>query len=204
MPNNLTMYIGAKGIFTLEAPYNALMPTQIVYSVEGIRRISDIVASGLDPFVEYYEPNGITQEAYELDLQADINIVSLMSTGGDWLYVPSTAIMSYPDINGVSYTAMMLGISLGALPDTTSLAPLKTAISNMVRDYLGITPIVKEIVVSDSSLISYADHTTIETARAGVKTVDKSDAAKLTDMTAKYNALLVRVSQIEAYAKTLL
>lgn len=204
MSNNLTMYIGAKGLFTLEAPYNALMPTQIVYSVEGIRKISDIVASGLDPFVEYYTPNGITQAAYDLDVAADVSIVSLMSTGGDWLYIPSTAIVSYPDINGVSYTAMMLGISLGALPDNASLAPLKTAISNMVKDYLGVTPTIKEIAVSGSSLISYADHATIETARAGVKIINASDAAKLIDMTAKYNVLLTRVTQLEAYAKTLL
>lgn len=204
MPSNLTMYLEASGVFTLEAPYNALMPAQIIYTCKGIRKLTDIIASGLDPFEEYYEPNGITDTAYQLDLLADVSIVSLVSSGGNWLYVPSTAILSYPTTSGVSYTAMMVGVSLGALPDSTDLTALKTSVSNVVKDLLGVTPTIKEVAVSDTALISYVKHTSIETARNTLRVTTKSDKAKLVEMTTERDALLLRVTQLEAYIKTIL
>jgi hypothetical protein len=201
MSDQLILDIGASGVFRLKAPYDALIPPQTVYTVKANRRLSEIIASGVDPFEKYYDTVGISNTNYLLDLKQDITIVSMTSSIGQWVHVPANCILSYPDTNGVLYTAIMLGISIGSLPDATSLLPLKTSITNLVKDTLGVECSIKEIAVSPPTLISHEIHENLETTRSVLVTVNRSDRALLTKATTDLAAARAKIVELENYIK---
>lgn len=171
--------IGANGIFVLKEPFNALLKTNTTYTVQAVRRLKDVIAEGEDPFEVYYDPYEVEKAVYEQDILNEVCIVSLQSGSGEWVYVPTSFIISFPIMNGVKYRAMMVGISLGAIPDNMNLSAFKTSIFNMVRDTFGITSVIKEIAVSAPVVLSKEQSDLVETARANRIVSTLSDAGKL-------------------------
>jgi hypothetical protein len=193
--------LNATGIFTLREPFSTLIPPQTRYTVKGVRKLSEIIASGEDPFEKYYSIVGVTKVDYDLDVVADISIVVLSSETGQWLYVPSTSIISYPDVNGVVYTSIVLAIALGPVADMDSLTPLKTSLVNVVKDALGVNSQVEEITVSPPAIVPYAQHLLIQNARDALKVTNMSDRAKYVSLLAKFDACTARVIELENYIK---
>jgi hypothetical protein len=171
--------IGANGIFVLKDPFSALLKPNTTYTVQAVRRLKDIIAEGEDPFEVYYDPYDVLRADYELDLLNEVCIVSLQSGAGEWVYVPTSFIVSFPIMNGVKYRAMMIGISLGAIPDTTNLSAFKTKVFDMVRDTFGITTVIKEMAVSAPVVLSKEQSDLVETARANKIVSSLSDSGKL-------------------------
>ena len=194
--------IGSVGTFTLKAPYDTLIKNKVSYRCKSIRLLSECIADGLDPFSFYYESMGLTQADFNVDLENDESIVSLQTDNGEWLYIPSSYILQFPNMNGVVYRAMMLGVSLGAIPDTMKLDALKTVMSNLIVDAIGITPVIKEIVVSVPAIVSNADHVLIENARTSRISLNMSEAAQLTKANQDLNQARQRISELENYIKT--
>jgi hypothetical protein len=201
MSNRLQIGIGAKGIFTLATPYDALLQINTTYECKGIRKLSDIIAFGTDPYEKFYEPQNISRQLYEEDLAVDVSVISLCSATGQWVYVPSTSVIKYPIVNGVTYTAVVLGISLGAIPDTLLLDPLKTSITNLVTNMLGVDSEVKEVVVSPPAILPYDDHVIIDNARVARQTIFLSDSALLAKANIDLVAARAKIVQLEAYIK---
>ena len=194
--------INSVGNFTLKAPYDVLIKNNVSYTCKAIRSLSDCVAEGLDPFGYYYESVGLSQIEYDIDLKNDVSIVSLQTKNGEWLYIPSNYIIRFPNMNGVVYRAIMLGISLGALPDTMKLDALKTSITNLVYDTIGVTSVVKEIVISIPAIVSKENHDVIETARLSKKSIIMSDTLKLNKATQDLAAARLKITELENYIKT--
>lgn len=191
--------VGTSGVYKLASPFNTLLQANMSYRCDAVRRIADFLEVGLEPFVEFYEPRGLTKAAYDLDLQNQVCIVSLVSAGGHWVYVPSTYILSYPDINGVPYAVMVLGLELGAIPNYKDLTGLKQAIANLTRDTIGITPTVREVAISAVQKLSQADHDALENAREAAINNSQTDRAKLFAAQAELTALRQQYSELEAY-----
>ena len=195
--------VGTSGIYKLAAPFNTLLQANMSYRCDAIRRIADFLEVGLDPFEEFYEPRGLTKAAYDLDLQNQVCIVSLVSTGGHWVYVPSTYISSYPDINGVPYTVMVLGLDLGAIPNYRDLTGLKQAIANLTRDTIGIMPTVKEVAISAVQKLSQSDHDALENARTIAITNSQTDRSKLFAAQSELATLRQQYTALETYVREL-
>jgi len=194
--------LNATGIFKLREPFSTLIPPQTRYTVKGVRKLSEIIASGEDPFEKYYNIVGVTKDNYDLDVVADISIVVLSSETGQWLYVPATSIISYPDVNGIVYTSIVLAISLGPVADIDSLSPLKTSITNTVRDSLGLNSEVQEITVSPPAIVPYTQHLLIQNARSALKVTVMSDRAKYVSTLAQLTAATARIVELENYIKS--
>ena len=196
---NLIPPIGTKGIFVLEEPFQQRLVEKVAYTCQAVRSIRDTIASGSDPFSEYYEPFELSKEQYEGDVANGAAIVSLQSGVGDWLYVPSTFIKSYPDMNGVMYTPIVLGISLGAVPDEMNLSALKSDIEALVRDTIGINSTVKSVVAGLPTLVPQEDHRVATAARAEMITRSNTDRSRLLAAQETVNALTLKVQELEAY-----
>lgn len=194
--------IGASGIFRLKAPYDVLVKPNVMYVCRAIRNINDCIAEGLDPFSYYYESVGLTETQYITDLKNNVSIVSLQTKDGEWLYIPSNYIIKFPDMNGIVYRAIMLGISLGAVPDTMKLDALKTSMTNLVQDTIGITSVVKEVVISVPTIISKENHDMIETARLSKITLNMSDSLKLSKANQDLAVARLKIIELENYIKT--
>lgn len=193
--------IGTAGIYKLQEPFQAMLQPNMSYRADAVRRLSDFLEVGIDPYEEFYKKNGLSKETYDQDTLNQVAMVSLVSAGGHWVYVPSTYILAYPDLNGVPYAVTILGLELGAIPTYKDLSGLKNALSNLCRDTVGVQPQVKEVVVSAVSKLSQADHDALEAARAAMITNTTTDRAKYLQLQAAYAQLQQQVAALEAYIK---
>lgn len=202
MTTHLKIGVGAQGLWSIAAPWAVLMPPQTVFTCRGVRKLGEIIAGGEDPYEKYYIPNTIAESEFIADRTADASILSLSSDFGQWIYIPSTCVQAYPDTNGVTYRAMMLGISIGPVPDTTSLDALMVLLGNVVKDTLGVAPpTVKAIAVSEPTVIPYSEHALIETARTALKIINKSDRSKLASAQATITTLTDQLTILQNYVK---
>lgn len=202
MSNQFLIDIGVSGIFRLKTPFDTLLSPQTTYTCKGIRKLSEILASGIDAYEKYYSVVNETLINYNLDVENDINIISLFSSLGQWIYVPANSILGYPSVNGVTYNAVVLGLSLSALPDTTDLSALKTILSNIVKDTIGVDTVIKEIVTSAPTIISHDDHLAIQVARNALISIKQSDRALLTKSNNDLDLARLRITELENYIKT--
>lgn len=194
--------LGLAGVYTLKTPFAELMSPNVTYTCKGIRGLDDIVAEGLDPQEIYYTAHGIADSVYQSDLKDNVKIISLQSGVGNWLYVPSSYILAYPNNNGVKYYAVMLGVSLGALPENFNLSAYKELVSNLTIDSIGVTPTIKEVIISAATNVDYASHALIATSRANKITLIQSDAAKNAKLTADITVCRNKITELENYIKT--
>ena len=181
--------IGTAGIYDLKAPFSARLQPKVSYKCEAVRKLSDIIEEGVDPYEEFYLPVGLSETAYQADLLNNACIVSLQSSSGHWVRVPTTYINSYPNINGVPYRGMVLGVELGPIPEYLDLAAVKVAVSNVIRDVLGVRPTVKEVAITSTQNFSQNDHDVLEGTRASLIVNSDTDRAKLLDLQARFAAL---------------
>jgi hypothetical protein len=197
--------IGTSGIFQLAAPFNNQLQSNMSYRCDAIRRFNDLLDSpvSIDPYEEFYLPNNITREKYEQDAQNLTSIVSLVSSAGHVVYVPSSYITGYPDINGIPYHVVVLGLELGALPQYKDLTGLKQAIANLVRDTIGVYPQMKEVVISAEERLSQADHDVAENARALMIVNSQTDRARLLALQTQHAALQNQYQQLSDYVRAL-
>lgn len=193
--------IGASGIFVLKTPFDVLLKPNTTYTVQAIRRLKDVIAEGENPFTLYYESHGLSEAIYKIDLETEICIVSLQSGTGEWVYVPTSYILSFPIMNGVKYHAVMMGISLGAIPDNLDLSAFKTSVFNLVKDTFGISSSIKEVVVSAPVIVTKEESTLIETARSNRIVANQSDAGKLRIAQQDLVKCRAQIAMLEKYIK---
>lgn len=199
MANKITPPIGTGGIYRLTAPYSTALVNSVTYTCMAARSLSELLNSGLDPYEEYYEPMGISSDTYDEHLLLDTAIVSLRSAADHWVFVPNVYIQSYPNQNGVKYTSVVLGISLGTIPDHMELASLKTVLRDAVRDTIGIDSEIKTVVVSETALISDDDHRAATAARQAAINSSLTDRARVVALSEQNTAMRQQISSLESY-----
>lgn len=116
-----TPLVDSAGTFKLKAPFDKLVTPNSVYTCRSIRSINDYLALGDNVFEKFYEPFNIDLEIYQDDLKNNVKIASLQAGIGEWIYVPCSFISEAPSINGVKYVSLLLGVALGAIPDSMNL-----------------------------------------------------------------------------------
>ncbi len=199
---NIIPYIGASGYFSLLAPFDTKINQEEQYTTKAIRTISDYISNNEDIKGTIYDANGITSTIYDQHVKDDIEIVSLQSDLGHWLYIPSPYISKYPDPNGIIYRTLMLGISLPPLPVDLDLSFLHTDVSNLVIDSLGVTPVIKQVETSKPVLISEVidiQHTAARNALSNGRTTDR---AKVLKLQLDLQQALNKITELETYIST--
>lgn len=200
MPNVIPQ-IGTRGLYRLLEPFQAALQPGVAYSCVATRRLQDITAAGGDPQDQYYTPKGLTSERYQADLAANVCIVSLQSSAGHWVYVPSSFIDGAPDQGGIPYTTMALAISLSALPDSVDLSYLKTKLHDVVLDTLGVETTVRSVALSATTLLSQAEHNAIEAARQAKISNHSTDYAQRLVIEAQRDAAFQRIQLLEEFIR---
>jgi len=194
--------IGAYGIYQLKPPFDTQVKSGVSYKCVAVRELQDFVTIGVDPKALYYTKNNIDDSVWETDSN-DPNtcIVSLVSDSNQWIYVPSSFVLAYPNLGGVPYTARVLGINLGAIPDGLDLSNLITNIQNTVKDTIGIQAQAKSVIVSDTKMLSDEDHNTLEAAREDLVNSSQTDRAQLLALQAENQAQATLITSLEDYIK---
>ncbi len=200
---NLIPPIGASGLYRLGQPFDTKVNLNIGYTCMAVRKISDIQALGIDPYAAYYEPYDIPEAKYKEDAASGVCIISLQSGGGIWVYVPSSYIESYPQLNGVPYVGVALMLHLGALPDSLNLTYIKTLVNDVVSASLGVVPQdVQTIVTTPKTLVSQDNHMAAESTRQQNITNNTTDYARLQQYANENAELRSRIAHLERYILT--
>lgn len=187
---NLIPELNTSGTFEFESPFATQFVKEGIYTTVAIRRFADIVNAGGDVFKTHYEPFGIPETRYQQDSDAGVAIITLRSTSGRFQHVPSSYIKTFPIGGGIPYTAMVMGVNLGAIPDQLDLTLLTTRIQQLVQDTLGIpTPEVKLGAISPKTMVSQTQHADYEAARVQNIRERPTDAAKVVALESKVDQL---------------
>lgn len=194
------LQVGTRGVYTLTTPFDTLLQANVQYTCIGIRKLADIVGSGSDPFADYYATHNLAQDVYEGHVGSGVAIISLQSPSGDIVYVPDVYVSGMPRLGGVPYTNLVLGLDIGALPDTVSLAALNQRLIDTVAEYIGKTVAeVKVFANSDPFVHTLDDHNTAEAARQVLITKTATDYSRLIAVTAQRDAYAAKVTELENF-----
>lgn len=195
--------IGTSGIYKLGGPFGTLLQVNMAYRCEAQRRIADLVEAGIEPYEEFYQKYNLSREQYNLDLLNQVSVVSLVSEAGHWVFVPSSYILAYPDINGVAYRVMVLALEIGSIPNYRDLSGLKSVLQEVCRDTLGVVPQIKEVAISAEQKLSQADHETLEANRLSNVTNTQTYRARYLQTQQDFQILQARYLELQQYVLSL-
>ena len=188
-----------KGRYQLKAPFSA--DATKIYICKAIRSFADIYELGRDVFTSYYEPKGLTQTEFEADRQEKANIITLMTESQDEvIYVPDTYILSYPNMNDISYSRIVLSLSFGALPDYLSLENAQDQIAGVASDIIGKEPDVALHKAPHAEAITPSEHETLEANRLAAIENRQTEYARIQELQDQNDALQQRVNALEQLA----
>lgn len=202
--------LGARGRYTVKSPWTT-NPGKL-YTCVAIRSFSDIYELGFDVYDTYYVPMGLTNgtvsggQTFSFNAEKTIgaNIITLRSDDNDddFIYIPDTYILSYPDVGEVRYSHMVLSASLGALPDYLDLASVKDAVRNVIAQHYGVVPTVNEHRAPSVSNPTRLQHESLEAARIGAITLLETDHAKYLRLQGQNLLLQNQINALTAILQT--
>lgn len=197
-----TPLIDSSGIFKFKAPYDRLLTPNTVYTCRGIRSINDFLALGEGVYEKFYEPFNIGVEVYENDIANNTKIASLQAGVGEWIYVPCSFISEAPTVNGVVYVPLVLGISLGAIPDSMNLESIIEQFKQITADTLGIDSEVRAVLTDQPSLLSHSEHTRLEEIRVLRVTNAGSNKFTIQQLQRERELMDLKIKELEKYILT--
>lgn len=169
-----TLSIHARGRFELLPPFNA--KKDVIYEVTAIREFSDLYLQGIDVYTHYYEKLGIREgvdlngKLFSFDDEVKNNpaIVTLEGTDRTVIYVPTTFIVKYPEVDErLLYSRMILSADLGILPDDVNLDTVSKEVEELVSKRVGKTAKVVLTKAISTTQPTIEDHIKLENTRKG-------------------------------------
>jgi hypothetical protein len=121
---------------------------------------------------------------------------------GEWIYVPCSFISEAPSINGVKYVSLILGVALGAIPDSMNLESIIEQFKEITANTLGIESEVKAVLADEPSLISHEDHVRLEAIRASKITSSGSDKFIIQQLQREGELKDKKIAELEKYIKS--
>lgn len=189
--------LGLRGIYKLADPFAAKLLPQVAYTCMATRTLGELLNAGIDPYNTYYIPNNLTKERYETDLTDGMVMLSLQAGAGVWVDVPSTFVLSMPDLNGIPYSPLVAALRLGAVPDDTDLTYTRQRLADVVLEELGVVATCELVIVGQQTLIAQEDHELAEASRAALKGGADTDYSKYLEQKARADSLAIRVAALE-------
>ena len=178
MAAELLPAVGASGQWKLKPPFDTQLIAGLAYTCKAIRKLSEVVATGIDAKAEYYDKNSIDAAVYDQHVLADISIVTLISSSGNWLFVPGPYLDGWPSSDVIPYVVMGLIANLGAIPNTLDPSFLKEKVRNAIKAALGHDPEIDFVTLSEVTNKTFADHEALENLRQTMITDSNTDYIK--------------------------
>lgn len=175
MAGELLPSVGSSGDWKVKAPFDTKYVAGLAYGCKAVRELSEVVGTGINAFAEYYQKNGLSKETYEAHVADNIAIITLVSSAGNWLHIPSPYVTGWPSTDVVPYVVMGMVITLGAIPNTLDPTFLTPKVSNAIKAALGHTPEIQYVALSEVANKKWSDHTSLETARKTAISDEYSD-----------------------------
>jgi len=191
--------INASGVYALVTPFDTKVVSGLRYTCNAVRTFKELLASGVDVVADYYTANGLQESDYNTDYDNGVCIITLQSSKGDLLYVPSSYISSYPDTSGVPYNAVALSVLLGQVPQNMDLTYLKGELVAAVMDAAGISASVRTVTYSETTCVAYETHKSLQAQRDLARTQSQTEYSKRIAAEAERDRLAERLAALEKF-----
>lgn len=178
--------MNARGRFLLKEPFAA--KPDVIYEVTAIREFSDLYFQGVDVYKEFYQKVGLKNgvrlngETFDFNKEVELfpSIVTLEGTDRTIIYVPTTYIISYPNMNEVTtYSRLIMSMDIGMLPDNLNLDAVLKEVGDLVSKRVGIStkPIITRAFTPTQP--TPEEHNVLENTRLGnIRSIDNTFAEK--------------------------
>lgn len=193
--------IGTKGKYVLKDPFATLIDPAISYTCGAIRRFKDIVNQGGVVQDQYYTLYGLSKDVYDRDVKNDEAIVTLLSDSTAPIYVPSSYIASFPSGDTVPYHRMVLSLDMGLIPDALDLTFLKSNLSNVVSDTVGVSVTINEHAAPYTETMTVAKDLELSSARDAKIKSRTTDYAQLLQLQTENARLKQTIALYESHYK---
>ena len=192
----VTPPINAAGFYRVFQPFQ--LNAQLTYRCDAIRSFHELAKRNIDVYVTYYAPVGVSEADYQKDLDLNSSIVTLISSEGEFVYVPNTYIEAYPGMTGINYQRQVLLVELGPLPETADVSYILPQVQELVSGTTGTSAAAQLVAVPTESPLSHEEHQQLEAARRGALALRTSTAEQLANLTARNDELTKQVDELMA------
>lgn len=187
--------LGTKGRFKVSTPFTT--DPAVTYFCGAIRYFKDIENDGKNVFETYYNPHLIAYSDYEKDRLNNVPILTLLSDQYSPIYIPSSYIAEYPDVDNYEYKNVILTASLGALPSNVALDFTIEQVRLAILSTVGLNPDVHLGVIPVTGTLTPSEHETAEAARQAAITNTVTDYSRYLSELDKNKQLTDRVKILE-------
>jgi hypothetical protein len=156
-----------------------------------------MVATGIDVLNTLYIPNGLTEANYDADVAADLSMVTLQSTSGQVIILPSTYLTGWPSADSVPYVVMGMVINLGPIPNTIDPTFLTDKVEPVIKNALGLDPEIHYVTLSETTNKTWDDHVAQENTRTAAITDENSDYVKRLNAEAALTAAQAQIVALQ-------
>ena len=188
--------INALGQYVVRPPFN--IPAGAIYKCEAINGFEALDKDGVNVFSKFYTPFGISQDIFNTDRINGIDIVTLISSTHPTVILPSSFIVSFPNITAIPYNNVFLVMDLGILPDKTELRAGIDYCKEVIEDFHGVTPTVQVVAHPIAGLIDSSQHESLVNARIAKMKERDTVYKQFQDAQVKIAAQQQRINLLEA------
>lgn len=188
--------INALGQYVVRPPFN--IPAGAIYKCEAINGFEALEKDGANVFSKFYTPFGISQDTFNTDRINGIDIVTLISSTHPTVILPSSFIVSFPNITAIPYNNVFLVMDLGILPDKTELRAGIDYCKEVIEDFHGVTPTVQVVAHPIAGLIDSSQHEALVNARIAKMKERDTVYKQFQDAQVKIAAQQQRINLLEA------
>lgn len=199
MASELLPAIGAAGDWKLKTPFDTKYTAGMAYSCRAINKISSLVSTGIDVLDTLYIPNGLTADNYAADVAADLSMVTLQSSSGQVIILPSSYLLGWPSNDAVPYVVLGMVINLGAIPNTIDPTFLTPKVAAVIKAALGHDADIEYVTLSETTNKTWDDHTSLENLRLANVTDDNSDYVKRLNAEADLTAAQAQITALQQF-----
>lgn len=192
---------GIKGRWTVKDPFSVKIGT--LYTLGAVRSFTDIENNGTNVYETYYATTTpqLSLADYKKDRKDGAWLLTLMSDTDAPIYIPSTYILTYPNLDSIPYHHVVISGSVGAIPVNLDLDHLITQLAAVFSDTIGIVPELHIGVVPLTSVVTPEQHATNEAKREAAISNRTTDYARLVEEQRKNTLIQQRLTIAEKIIK---
>lgn len=203
MSNNLLPNVYASGSYTCEAPFNNICDPEIYFTAEAVRTVSEMRAMNLNLQKLIFDPVSISEaEGNALLTECEKKngaVITLTSRKKVKIYILSTKLLSFPQVDGVRYERLALIVDLGSCPpslkDALDLA--KVDISDYVETVVGVNNQVRVGISPTVGYVSGDQAKVFETTRRNKIKDVKNSVTELAEAKATIASQQAYIAELE-------
>lgn len=200
--------IGQTAVFSFKEPFRThihnllrIADDYLQLEVKSLMNMKDMIRTmKKDPFMDIYNPVGLTEIDYKTDLDDEILIIAFAWTDRDdqvrLFHVPLNYVKSISNPNSIEYIDTAIVIKLGEVPRGLDTTIFKDDILAFIKERIGVAADYYQVAVGQPTMKSTEDHEVLESIRQNSATVKVPLTVELEILREKHNGLMARLDEI--------